>query len=206
MTDELDRRPHIVLGYHGCDRRVGEDILAGEEMVAANNGYDWLGTGLYFWEQDPVRAMNWALEARSRHASDKRVSDKSVRDPYVVGAVINVGRCLDLTTLTGVSLVKAGFNQLRKDYKEGSLTLPKNMGGREMKGRYLDFAVINYTCSEYRRTKTNSFHTVRALFVEGKPLYAKAGFREKTHVQICVRRQDAIMGFFRIEQPTTSSR
>ncbi len=170
-------------------------------MVAANNGYDWLGTGRYFWEEDPMRAMHWAVEAKERHEREGRVSN-AVRDPYVVGAVINLGRCLDLTTLAGVAIVRNGFNAFKKAMRADSIKLPRNVGGKEMKGRYLDFAVVNYSCSKYLEKQDVNFHTVRALFLEGKPVYPNAGFREKTHVQLCVRRPDAILGFFRLkDQP-----
>jgi hypothetical protein len=43
--------PTWVLGYHGCDREVGEAVLAGEtELLPSENDWDWLGTGIYFCE------------------------------------------------------------------------------------------------------------------------------------------------------------
>jgi hypothetical protein len=38
----------FVLGYHGCDEKIGERILAGEHVSLSRNAYDWLGTGAYF--------------------------------------------------------------------------------------------------------------------------------------------------------------
>ena len=37
-----------------------------------------------------------------------------------------------------------------------------------------------------------------AVFTEGKDLYAGAGFKEKNHVQICVRNPNCIKGYFRV--------
>ncbi len=49
----------VLIGYHGCDRETGERVLAGEtELIASTNDYDWLGHGIYFWENDPERALN----------------------------------------------------------------------------------------------------------------------------------------------------
>ena len=46
----------FVLGYHGCERKVGETILAGKDHVTpSENVYDWLGHGAYFWENSPER-------------------------------------------------------------------------------------------------------------------------------------------------------
>ena len=51
--------PGFVLAYHGCDREVGERILAGEEQVRPSaNDYDWLGPGAYFWENSARRALD----------------------------------------------------------------------------------------------------------------------------------------------------
>ena len=84
------RFPSIVLGYHGCDYDVAESILAGKEEVrSSTNTYDWLGSGAYFWENNPSRALSWAtLLAKS--------NSKKIRTPAVIGAIIDPGNCLDL--------------------------------------------------------------------------------------------------------------
>lgn len=34
----------FVLGYHGCDRKVAERVLAGkQQLIPSRNDYDWLG-------------------------------------------------------------------------------------------------------------------------------------------------------------------
>jgi len=43
-----------------------------------------------------------------------------------------------------------------------------------------------------------SFDTVRALFPEGKELFERSGFKDKTHIQIAVRNQKQILGVFRV--------
>lgn len=40
------------------------------------------------------------------------------------------------------------------------------------------------------------FDTVREVFVEGDELYPIAGFKEKNHIQICVRNLNCIKGYF----------
>ena len=42
------------------------------------------------------------------------------------------------------------------------------------------------------------YTTVRAMFPEGSELYPGAGFRDKTHIQTCVREPEQILGVFRI--------
>ena len=41
-----------------------------------------------------------------------------------------------------------------------------------------------------------AFDTVRGFFIEGRELYAGAGFRELDHIQICVRSPQQIIGCF----------
>ena len=48
--------PSFVLGFHGCDRSVGENVLSGKTRLRkSSNDYDWLGNGIYFWENNPQR-------------------------------------------------------------------------------------------------------------------------------------------------------
>ena len=75
----------FVLGYHGCDQAIINDVLTGKhDLRASRNDYDWLGNGIYFWEDSYQRAFQWALQS------------KRVTHPGVIGAVINLGHCLNL--------------------------------------------------------------------------------------------------------------
>ena len=89
----------FVLGYHGCDRAVDEKVLQGEKFSLSQNDYDWLGHGAYFWEANPLRGLEFAKELQTRRTN--------IAEPYVVGAVIDLGFCLDLTTSTGIAAVAA---------------------------------------------------------------------------------------------------
>jgi len=54
--------PGLVLGFHGCDKEVGEALLRSPNghLDASANAWDWLGSGIYFWENDPKRALEFA--------------------------------------------------------------------------------------------------------------------------------------------------
>jgi hypothetical protein len=64
--------------------------------------------------------------------------------------------------------------------------------------RLLDRAVLEHLHFIYKSVSNKEFDTVRALFPEGDRLYENAGFFEKTHVQIAVRKPEQILGVFRI--------
>ncbi len=52
-----------LLGYNGCDKELAKSVAAsGRGMKTSQNDHDWLGHGLYFWEDSPKRALQWAKE------------------------------------------------------------------------------------------------------------------------------------------------
>jgi len=80
----------FVIAYHGCDEEVARKVLqGGTDLSPSRNDYDWLGAGIYFWEQGPRRAYEFALEESKRAAT-------KIKNPAVVGAYIYLGTCLDL--------------------------------------------------------------------------------------------------------------
>lgn len=53
--------PNLVLAFHGCDKSTYDSILKNNEILHnSTNSYDWLGNGMYFWEQNLERAWQWA--------------------------------------------------------------------------------------------------------------------------------------------------
>lgn len=173
-----------VIGYHGCSEDLVDAVVAGrKDLEPSNNNYDWLGTGRYFWEESPRRALEWARETGRT-------------TPAVLGAVIDLGRCLDLTRQEHLDLVKSAHSRLIHLLGQSDKPLPRN-SGREMKARKLDCAVINALHLIREEEGLEPFDTVRAFFVEGEPLYKDAGFRTLDHLQICVRDTRRIIGYFR---------
>ena len=112
----------FVLGYHGCDRSIAEKLLAGSPFEASTNNYDWLGAGAYFWENDPLRAMRWAEKLRDRPGKNGKI-----KDPTVVGAVIDLGLCLDLTTQSSLDVIRAAYDGLVTVSEVAKQALPENI-------------------------------------------------------------------------------
>lgn len=180
-----------MLGYHGCEKSVGEEVLAGNtELTKSDEEHDWLGPGVYFWESDPKRALEWAKD---------KVSIGKYTEPFVVGAVIDLGNCLDLMSRDSLLTLKRAYEHLKvANEKAGHGALPKNIGKKPDKvRRLLDCAVIKHLHTALKNEGADPFDTVRGLFTEGKPIYPGGGFQEKTHVQISVCSSTAIKGVFR---------
>lgn len=161
--------------------------------------YDWLGEGSYFWENDLVRGHQWASEPQRKY-----------QNPTVVGAVIELGHCLDLTTQTGIDAVKRAYDQFKKLNESAGRPLPENKAPQNQPDgdrliRCLDCAVMNHVFHVVKTAQESdptilSYETVRSLFPEGERLYTDAGFLKKTHIQICVREPKQILGVFRIPE------
>lgn len=190
----------FVLGYHGCDREVGEAVLAGKkELKPSKNAHDWLGHGIYFWENNPQRALDWA-KFMSKHPEFK----DRVRKPYAIGAIIDLANCLDLTESVSLRAVKASHECLALMNEIFETPMPVNESGFEgdedLIKRYLDCAVINNVHALREEEKLEPFSTVRAPFTEGKELFTGSKIQSKTHIQICVREPARIRGVFRIKE------
>jgi hypothetical protein len=113
----------FILGYHGCDKEVGDRLLAGEQPKLSANDYDWLGHGMYFWESNPIRGLEFARESSAR-------SKARLKNPAVIGAIIDLGLCLDLTTTGGVEWVRIAYDSLTKVVRKAGGSLPKNSEDR----------------------------------------------------------------------------
>jgi hypothetical protein len=187
-TGAYANNPFFVLGFHGCDRSVGEAVLAGEiDLRASEKDYDWLGNGIYFWENNPVRAMRWAEWSAAQPWS-------KVEDPFVVGAVIDLGHCLSLLQTDGIEAINSAYKMLKEASEaEGVPPLPENDGVM----RRLDCRVVQVLHSIREYAELPPFDTVRGMFPEGEELYPNAGFRDQNHIQLCVRSRSCIKGYFR---------
>jgi len=125
---------------------------------------------------------------------------RKIDRPSLVGAIIDLGNCLDLTTQDGIEAVKSAYTGLKEMHALAVEPLPKNVGAEKGK-RNLDCAVIKHLHRARRVLAPDEpYETVRALFVEGEPLYEGAGFHDRTHVQICVLDQRRIFGVFRLRE------
>ena len=184
-------RPGWVLGYHGCDAALGESVLRGEKsLLPSENDYDWLGTGIYFWENDPKRALEWARAAKRKPA----LCRTKIKAPFALGAIIDLGSCLDLTESASLEKVKKAHEIFAM--QDGVVVV--NEGTVEKPGRRkLDCAVINFLHDLMEEADEEPFDSVRALFPEGGPLFTNSGFLDRTHIQIAVRKETGIIGYFR---------
>ena len=190
----------FVLGYHCCHKAIGLQAVAGKlELIQSEKAYDWLGPGVYFWEGDPLRALEWAQW-------------KKFDEPFVVGAVIDLRNCLDLMVKENLDLLASAYDSYVAQQRKSGLKILENKSPRGSKSeddkklRFLDCAVITHlhkildneqsAPSSDLPAMVQPFDSVRGLFEEKPEVYPGSGFFKNTHSQIAIRNLDCIVEIF----------
>ncbi|MBR2185804.1 MAG: hypothetical protein IJ857_00535 [Lachnospiraceae bacterium] len=183
-----EKLPNLVIGFHGCSKNAYENVIFNNQpLKASDNSYDWLGHGIYFWEHNLKRAKEWAVRRYGKNAA-------------VIGAVIDLGNCLNLTDSASSEYLKGGYKLLKTRCELTGEPLPTNRKSEKTKDillRDLDCAVI-LQIQEFYSTGENkpAFDSVRGVFIEGDAPYPGSAFFEKTHVQLCICNPNCIKGYF----------
>ena len=129
--------PGFVLAYHGCDKAVAERILAGKDQVKlSRNDDDWLGPGVYFWENAAQRALEWAAFLKARPS----LAGGTVKEPFALVAIINPGWCLDLTEASDLKPLRESYDRLsdfsppitrtKKGKQNPTTTIPRDQSSK----------------------------------------------------------------------------
>lgn len=151
--------------------------------------HDWLGDGIYFWENDPARALQFSKE-RMRW---KGIVDK---EPKVIGAIIDLGLCLNLFEQPALNELAVAYEDLEFDFQIMEKNLPVNSEPGRIWARDLDCAVIDTLHVLREREGLPRYDSVRSSFQEGAAAFPGTEFRKKNHIQIAVRSTSCIKGYF----------
>ena len=169
MSDDAhkDDGPRVLLGYHGTSTSASSRILS-EGFTPSANEYDWLGDGVYFFQDAPHRAMEWA--------------EQRFDEPSVIRAHISLDGCMDLLDIEWFSFLNDAFDEYLARAKRLGLSLPIQTPGAHR----LDRVVINYAIDLLERAGS-PVRSVRAAFSEGRALFPGSAIYDRAHVQIAVR-------------------
>ena len=199
-----DVRQNFIIGFHGCEESIRDKLISKpNDLVFSNKPFDWLGHGMYFWENNYTRAQIWAEEKKRNGI---------IKKPAVLGAVIHLGYCCDFLDSKYIRLIQHHYTSFKELNDILGDELPKNRNiksdpNEDMLLRELDCAVIEYMHQSIFETwlkeiknngssSTRNFDTTRGVFTEGGPAFDGAGIFEKSHIQVCVRNPNCIKGLF----------
>jgi hypothetical protein len=163
----------IVEVFHGTTGVIANDILDGGRFKSSLKPWNWLGPGIYFWEEDLNRAVRWASEQFGPAGA-------------VLRTRISLKDCLDLTKLSWNEYVAECFPDYREMLRRKRRTLPQNKG----RDHDLDSSVLDYVSDKRQR----KFKSVRAAFTDGKRLYPGSALFRLSHIEIAVRDESVIIG------------
>lgn len=178
-----------IIGYHSCDRELGLRLINGtDDLQVSKNDWDWLGEGIYFWEDDPARALQYATE----NAAGKQKNQTAAKTPFVIGAVIDLGKCLNLVEVESLEILAEAYIGLSKLIGVAREQMPVNKGNN----RALDCAVINYIHQSIIGIEKDAYDSIRCAFPEGDPAFEGSSITARLHVQLCIRTSETIKGYF----------
>ena len=122
-----------------------------------------------------------------------------IKKPSVLGAVLDLGRCLNLLERESIDMLEVGYTVLSIRSERLGLDMPENSNvntNNDWLLRNRDCAVIEEIHQYMKDKNLPPYDSVRGLFEEGDRVYPGSGFRKKTHVQICVTNPNCIIGCF----------
>ena len=183
-----------LLLHHGCDRSLADDVLEGKKALEpSEKKHDWLGPGIYFWVDSPMRALSWAVEKQEK-------TPEEISRPSVIGAFAYPGHCLKLTDFGALDELRVAYEKARLLVESQVGKLPVN--GKEENGVYLyrplDCFVIKMVHELREQSGLPAYDSVYGIFVEGQDLFPGSGFKAKSHAQIAIRNPECIAGYFRV--------
>lgn len=79
MADVYSERPNLYIGFYGCDKVRGMDLLEKpNKVLVSTHDYEWLGHGFYIWENNMDRALDWAREHHPRFNDGSKAESESI--------------------------------------------------------------------------------------------------------------------------------
>ena len=190
----------LVVAYHGCDLDTEQALVTGalKHLTPSNNPYDWLGPGVYFFQDDWRRALMFA-QASADHP-DRQFTALPIKNPSVVGALLKLSSVLDVSTQEGIDAFRVSYEALKKSgvaLRENKKSKPDDP---DVILRGLDrqvFINLHQMLVDEGRPPVDA---VRGAFPQGQPVAPTSAIFANSHVQIALRNQSCVLGYFRVPE------
>jgi hypothetical protein len=175
--------PIELVGYHGTNIESARQILQ-TGFTPSRNKYDWLGKGVYFWQDAPYRAWHWAGEYCKNKGGD----------PAVIRSLVKIRRD-EFMDLLDYSQHPNWANRLGRTHEylqqRTRSVLPPNK--RAIGYHALDRLVVDTLIEDILKPVNINILAVRACFQEGEEIYQGSAIYNKSHIQVAVRDTSSIV-------------
>jgi hypothetical protein len=183
---------HRLRGYHATTPECAAEILS-RGFKLSDHSYEWLGKGIYFFQDTKDYARYWARNERK---------EGLLAEPAIIGAEINYERFLDLVEHQHLLKLKKFYERLEKsartDYGSAKAAQRAHDGVWKPRAHPLDCFVINEAALAAEEGG-EPFYALRAVFFEGDPIYPKSHLFDRQHIQVAVREPKLIHKIWREE-------
>ena len=152
-------------GYHGTDIGSCEKIILTNKFIDSVDDEEWLGSGVYFFENDKKQAIYYMSKAKKKS------------EYKVISCDIKSDNLLDLLDISNYENFERFAVQLKDRYK-------KRKDGKQrvlMNGVILNFM-----------HKVNPYDVVRGVFDVPRRTVAPRTNIKPVQIQICVKNHDCI--------------
>jgi hypothetical protein len=180
-----------VVGHHGTTAESAEKLASRDFRPLSDRKPKWLGSGLYFFENNLGLADTYA-RAKARNERSR---------PAIFWAEIDITDCLDVTIYEGQLRLRRAHAVLKARAEKSGIPLKTQapfemLDGEVRTGRVdewmgglnrLDHQVINEAIDLGRKQEGVTFDVVRGIFIESGPIYPTSFIFEAAYVALCVR-------------------
>src|SRR5882672_2921554 len=101
---------HLLRGYHATEPANAESILAAKIFLESDKWWEWLGKGVYFFQDTIDYTRYWAMNERKKG---------TIAKPAIIGADIEYDRFLDLAEPKFFPTMKAFYGDLENAATSG---------------------------------------------------------------------------------------
>jgi len=160
------------IGYHGTTEKHAQDIIICQHFTQSDDEDDWLGRGIYFFENDIQQAYNFCIKARK------------YKEWSIIKSNIKAGFIIDLTKIEDVT----EFSKIAKSFRDRYYK-KKDGTKRELLNSVILNAMYNI----------KQFDLVRGVFQipETTKIYrTNICFYQ---IQLCIRNKDCILDIEKVE-------
>jgi len=172
--EQLKKEPLEILGYHGTSVARATQILRGGFRLSQND-WDWLGEGIYFWQDAPLRALQWARTWPGARTGGGHA---------VIQARLRLEDCMDLLDNDWNDLFSEASARFVRTWAQEGRQIPTN--NKPYGCNRLDRAYFDFIVGDLRRTSV-PIRSIRTAVTEGLPVQPASPICFDSHVQVAIR-------------------